>query len=190
MAEHAWRRAEELLFERSRTAIQNFGRQHPGESFSLFAYVVDSLFTGVSLNFDTASNSLSEAMRHQQRKERIRNQVFEQDRGWEQARYLVAEPSQQIRDFNHHGSWRHELIEFVPLPEWGTFFAECDDDQQGEELEGRVIVSLWRVVERLVQANAFDGLTRVAPFRLGFQFHDDEFVVLRILDWPGDEGGG
>jgi len=187
MAAPDWRRAEELLFEWSRTVIQDFGREHSRESFSLFAYVVDSLFTGVSINFDTPANSLSEAKRHQRREVKARNHIFEQDRGWERARYYVAHPSRQIDDFNHRGSWRYELIEFVPLTEWGTFFAEGDDEQRGAELEGRVIVALWRIVDRLVQAKAFDGLRRVAPFRIGFKFHDEDFVVLRILNWPDDD---
>jgi hypothetical protein len=185
MAEPDWRQAEERLFERSRTAIQDFGREHSSESFSLFAYVVDSLFTGVSFNFDTAANSLSEAKRRQRREVEDRNRLFASARGWEQARYRVAHPPRQIHDFNHQGPWRYERVEFVPLPEWGGFFAGIDD-QGAVELEGRVIAAFWRVVDRLVQAKAFDGLRRVAPFRIGFELYGEEFVVLRILDWPGD----
>jgi hypothetical protein len=185
MAEPDWRQTEELLFERSRTAIQDFGREHSHESFALFAYAVDSLFTGVSLNFDTSTNSLSEAKHRQQREVEDRNRLFASARGWEQARYRVAHPSRQIHDFNHQGSWRYERVEFVPLTEWGDFFTGCDD-QGAVELEGRVIVALWRVVDRLAQAKAFDGLRRVAPFRIGFELYGEEFVVLRILDWPGD----
>jgi hypothetical protein len=185
MAKPDWALAEELLFERSQTAIQDFGREHPGESISLFAYVVDSLFTGVSLNFDTAANSLSEAKRRQRREVEERNRLLSSAGGWEQARYRVAHPSRQIFDFNHKGSWHYERVEFVPLHEWEAFF-EGIDDQGAVELEGRVIAALWRVVDRLVDAKSFDGLRRVAPFRIGFELHGEELVVLRILDWPGD----
>jgi hypothetical protein len=69
----------------------------------------------------------------------------------------------------------------VEVPAWEHYFNSCED---ASELEDRIIVALWRVTDRLVQANTFEVLRRAAPFRIGFAFHDDAMVVLRILDWP------
>jgi hypothetical protein len=186
MAEPDWRQAEELLFERSRATLRRFGRKHPGDPLASFAYTVDSLFAGVGLNFDTQANSLSKAKDHQRHEVEHRDRILTSDSGWEHARYYVTDPARQIDDFNRYGSWQYELFEFVPLAVWEVFFSSCDD-HGAAELEGRVITALWRVVNRLVEVQAFDGLRRAPAFRIGFEFHDGDFVVLRILDWPGDD---
>src|SRR4051812_5755205 len=95
-----WRNAEELLFERSQSAIRRFRSEHPDESFSLFAYSVDEMFAGVALNFDTAANSLTEAKAHQADEVEGRNRHFASDDGWRHARHYVADPAHQIDDFN------------------------------------------------------------------------------------------
>ena len=195
MAEPDWSQGEELLFERCLAALKRFGREHPDEAVSLFAYTVDTVFSGVGLNFDTPTSSLTEAKEHQRYEIEHRNHIFASDTGWKDAANSVSEPCRQIDDFNRRGAWRYEQFEFVPVPAWEDFFngmCGSDDDEgsdlQGRELEGRVIATLWRVTDRLVRAQAFDGLRRVPPFRIVFGFHDDEIVVLRILDWPGADG--
>ncbi len=185
MAETNWHQAEEVLFEQSQSIIRQFGLEHPDERFSLFAYSVDSDYAGVALNFDTPTNSLHRAKAHQRYRVKYLNELFASEDGWQNARYSCSHPPNQIDDFNR-GSWQYELVQFVPLPAWEEYFNSCEE---APELEGRIIVALWRVVDRLVEARAFDGLRRAPPFRLGFAFHDDDFVVLRILDWPNLEQG-
>jgi hypothetical protein len=187
MTELDWGRAEDLLFERSREIIRQFAQAHPTELLSFFAYTVDSEYTGVALNFDTPANSLRKAKAHQRYEVDHRNRLFALAWGWENARYHVAHPTTQIDDFNRQGPWKYKLVEFVPLAAWEEYFRSSEE---APELEGRIISALWRVVDRLVEDKAFDGLRRAAPFRIGFGFHDDEMVVLRILDWPsaGPEG--
>jgi hypothetical protein len=180
MARSSWDQAEEVLFEQSQSIIRQFSLEHPDEWFSLFAYSVDSEYAGVALNFDTPVNSLHRAKRHQRDRVKYLNELFASQDGWKNARYHVANPTNQIDDFNR-GSWRYELVQFVPLPACEEYFNSCEE---APELEGRIIVSLWRVIDLLIEARAFDGLRRMPPFRLGFAFHDDNFVVLRILDWP------
>jgi hypothetical protein len=97
-------------------------------------------------------------------------------------------------------------VEFVQLPSWENYFLECEERclealcspwtaaareryypgcEMVSELEGRVTAALWRVVDRLVEINAFARLKRAAPFRIGFILGQDaKFITLRILDWP------
>lgn len=57
--------------------------------------------------------------------------------------------------------------------DWGDDYAE-----------GNTRIVLWRVIERLIESNAFGQLPLASPFRLGYQMHDDALTVLRILNWP------
>ncbi len=188
MLEPDWDGAEDLLFERTQIILRQFAHEHPDELVSLFFYTVDSEFTGVGVNFDTPGNSLREAKAHQRYEIEYRDQLFAAERGLqEEARYFVAHPGRQIDDFNRCGPWKYHVFEFVELPAWEAY---VNSSKEAPELEGRIITALWRVSDRLVKTNAFDLLRRMAPFRIAFAFHDDEMVVLRILDWPdvGDEG--
>jgi hypothetical protein len=181
MAESNWIDAEETLFKQTRQVLGRFAENHPEEVCSFFAYTVDADFKGVGVNLETPANSLRRAQAHQRHQIQQRNEVFAEERGWERAHHIVAHYSNRIEDWNHSDPFRHELFEFVALPAWEKF---AQAGIEAEKLEGRVIMSLWRVVERLVEAGAFDVLRRVPPFRVGFAFHDDEMIVLRILDWP------
>jgi hypothetical protein len=181
MVKPDWGGAENELFEQSQRVIRRFAEEHPSESFSLFAYTVDSEFTGVGLNFDTAANSLQKAKAHQQYEVGYRNRMFTKERSWEHAQYFVANPSRQIDDFNRDGAWQYDVIAFVHLAAWDEY---CHGSEETPELMGRIIMALWRVTDRLIEVKAFDRLRRAVPFRLGYSFHDDNLVVMRILDWP------
>jgi hypothetical protein len=181
MAKPDWAHAEEILFEQTRQILRRFATDHPEEFCSFMLYTVDADYAGVGINLDTPANSMRRAQAHQRHQIQYRNEIFAEDRGWETARHAVAHPTNRIEDWNHSDPFKYELLEFVPLPAWEKY---AQAEPEGEELEGRVIVSLWRVVERLVEAGAFEPLRRTPPFRIGFAFHDDEMIVLRILDWP------
>jgi len=57
--------------------------------------------------------------------------------------------------------------------------SESEDDYA----QGNARVVIWRVVERLVEEDAFAQVQMAPPFRVGYQIDDDELVVLRILAW-------
>lgn len=181
VSESDWSAAEDTLFERSAAAIRQFAAEHPEDLFAIFAFTVDSNYTGVALNFDTWANSLSEAQRNERYQVGHRNRLFAMDGGWRNARYAVAHFTNRVDNCNLRGSFRYELVSFVELRVWEDCF---NGSQDSPELEGRIIASLWRVVERLVASGAFDGLRRSSFFRIAFGFHDDETIVLRVLDWP------
>lgn len=179
-----WTSAEDMLFEQSAAIIRQFATDHSDEQFSTFAFTVDCLYTGVALNFDTLKNSLAEAQRHERYQIKYRNQLFAEENGWRDARYFVAHPTRRVDDCNLRGSFKYELVAFVAVPVWEDYFNTSEDCTK---LEGRVIVALWRVVDRLVNVGAFDGLKMSSCFRIAFSFHDDEMIVLRILNWPRAE---
>ena len=181
MSESDWASAEGVMFERSAAVIRQFAADHPDELFAAFAFTVDSDYAGVALNFDTLENSLAEAQRAERYQVEHRNRLFATDRVWQNARSYVAHHTNRVDDCNLRGSFKYDLVTFVELAVWEDYFNGSEDCP---ELEGRVIVSLWRVVDRLVASGAFDGLRKSAFFRVAFSFHDDEMIVLRVLNWP------
>jgi hypothetical protein len=172
------------LFERSVALIPKFALEHSEELFAAFAFTVDSEFAGVALNFDTLENSLLEARREEQSRLNHLNRLFATEHGWRNARYFVAHHTNRMDDCNLRGTFKYDLIAFVELPVWEDYF---NSSEECPELEGRIIVSLWRVVDRLVSSGAFDGLRLSSCFRVAFSFHDDEMIVLRVLNWPRPE---
>lgn len=54
-------------------------------------------------------------------------------------------------------------------------------------LEGSTRLVFWKVLERLIDSGLFSHLHLSSPFRVGYQFHDQELIVLRILNWPKAE---
>lgn len=181
MTQQDWQSAEDILFERSQEVIRQFASEHTNEVFSLFAYSVDCEFTGAALNFDTRENALKKARRQESSRIKHLNSLFALEHRWEHARYEIAHHTNRMIDFNLRSSWKYNLVAFVELPVWENFF---NSDEETSELEGRIIVSLWRVVDRLVAAGVFDVIHQGEPFRIAFGFHDDETIVMRILNWP------
>jgi hypothetical protein len=181
MAKPDWQSAEDVLFEKSRAIIGQFSHAHPDELFSLFAFTVDSEYEGVALNFDTPENSLKQARRDERYRVAHLKSLFALEHGWKNARYSVAHQTTRMVDWNPRGEWKYDLVAFVELPVWEDYF---NSSEETPDLEGRIIVALWRVADRLIEAGAFDGLRQGSPFRIAFSFHDDETIVLRILNWP------
>jgi hypothetical protein len=181
MVQPDWTAAEVTLLERSAAVIRQFTEAHADEVFSTFAFTVDSDYAGVALNFDTLEHGLKEAQRAERYQIKHRNQLFAGERGWENARYYVAHQTNRVDDWNRRGSFKYELIAFVELPAWEDYF---NGSEECPELEGRIIVSLWRVVDQLVSSGVFEGLRLSSCFRVAFAFHDDEMIPLRILNWP------
>lgn len=58
---------------------------------------------------------------------------------------------------------------------------------EDDYIEGHVRIILWKVIERLIASDTFSQLHLASPFRVGYEFHDGDLLVLRILNWPTRE---
>jgi hypothetical protein len=106
---------------------------------------------------------------------------------WQSAHYFTINP--RVVDYTPHaGAFAYhvgsglevDVLRHLQGSENYPESRETEDDYA----QGNVRVVIWRVVERLVEVDAFAPLRRAAPFRVGYQIDDDELVVLRILTWP------
>lgn len=182
-----WPEIEETLFNVGKIAIMRFAKEHPQELCSFFAYawmVIDGDF---SICFDTSSNALRAAKANEHEAMERRERMLGGTQAWRNARYFLTNP--HIVDYTSDiDLFAYPLYEHVQIDSWNAFATnEALPKNRSKEdtyLEGNVQLIIWKVFERLIKEELFNFLSLASPFRLGYQFHDQELVVLRILNWP------
>lgn len=149
--------------------------------------IVDGDF---SICLDTLSNARSRARENEQEVIEHRKKILGGKDAWKMARSLLAEPG--IIDY----ALAVDLFTYAPyvdifFEDWEVLSSNelAPKSQAWEEsyLEGNTRLVLWKVLERLIDSDIFSHLHLSSPFRVGYQFHDQELVVLRILNWPQAE---
>ena len=205
-----WKQSEEVLFQKGKEAIFRFAEEHPDEVCSFFAIYSDFCYGDVAFMFDTLDNSLLEAKRHEGHLVKRWQDWFDDDSqhrdprffrpAWELAYTSFSSPlrgRKRIDDYNAFGSFKYESYLVVDFADWRAYFesdefmarvSSEDEPRKPDPFEGNVILLIWKVIERLLHEGMFQKLTLSSPFRVGFQFHDAELVVLRILNWPPHKG--
>jgi hypothetical protein len=183
-----WQSLEDRLFEQSVVVIKQFAEEHPESICASFAYDTDPAEGYFLLSFDTAENSLRQAQTNEQRAIERRKRWLTQESSWTVASYRsknthVSDRSPGVDCFAYH---IYAELRFPELPA----FKESENYPPGglpvedDYIEGHVRIVLWRIIERLIADGAFMQLHLASPFHIGYQFHDEDLLVLRILNWP------
>ena len=107
---------------------------------------------------------------------------------WRWAKHQVSTPV--LSPFNtDSGDFEFPEYADVEFPAWVKLAAKGNypkgAEHEDDYLESNARLVMWRVAERLVAENAFAPLTLASPFLLGYSIHDQEEVILRMLNWPG-----
>lgn len=182
-----WQAVEEELYARSREAILRFASEHPQARCSFFAYDANPIYGEFFVSFETAEHSLQQAQENEQRAMKRRNQMLGHPEAWRAARHFSSYPV--VTEYNAHvGRFAHHMYDPIQVSELEELSASgaYPKGQETEDgyIEGNAHIVLWHVIERLIESSAFSPLTLASPFRVGYQFHDEALVVLRILNWP------
>lgn len=185
-----WKDIEETLFSEAKAAIFRFAEEHSGEICSFFAFawmIVDGDF---SICLDTFSNAQRRARDNERTAIEDREQFLGGKHAWGSAHSFLAEP--RIVDY----APAVDLFAYAPyadifFEDWEAFASNESVPKSRAWEEGYIMGStrlvLWRVLERLIDGDIFACLHLSSPFRVGYQFHDQELIVLRILNWPQAE---
>lgn len=197
---HQWKDMEEGLVTAAKDAIAQFRDQHPQETCSFFACACLPDQDDFVLGIDTWDNALITARKWEATIVAQRNlelsQEPEKDSGelepWQYALSLAKE--QQILDYTPN---IRQFPFLFPVPGAKQWFVGWRDPRShglfiGEEdgyLAGSICLVLWKVMERLVAEEAFAQLRLSSPFRVGYQFHFDNLVIVRQLNWPYHKEG-
>jgi hypothetical protein len=182
-----WKSVENKLYSESITAINSFTAEYPEEEVCYFAFDSDPVYGYVLICFDTTENSVSEARRQAQRSIEIMREYLASAWNWQTTKSMLI--SSQVLPFtNNTGDFQYQGYAEVKFPEWEKL-AESEKYPQGDfegaddYLEANVSVVFWRVIDRLIEEGKFSMLRMSSPFYVGYGFHDDDQIILRILNW-------
>ncbi len=182
-----WQSLEDRLFKQSKALILQFAAEHPDVLCSFFAYDTNPAYGEFLPSFDSYENMLRMAQEDEQRAIAEREQMLRQEWSWRSAHYMlhsVSDSSPDVSDFAYHIYAEIRIDELEALSVSGTY-PQKNHEAEDDYINGNVRIVLWKVVERLIAAEAFAPLHLASPFRVGYQFHDDgHFIVLRLLNWP------
>jgi hypothetical protein len=186
-----WETSDRKLYKASGAAIRRFTHGHPGHSLRCFFFDCDEPRYGrVSISLDTPENNIRavkelEKYAVERRSSNLRGKIT-----WEWAKYQLCTPL--LSPFNtNSGDFEFPEYAEVEFPAWAKL-AEKGDYPKGAEheddyLESNARLVMWRVAEQLIAENAFAPLALASPFLLGYSVHDQEEVILRMLNWPGPD---
>jgi hypothetical protein len=182
-----WQQVEERLFEESKAAILQFAVAHPDEVYAIFTYYSEPYCGCFTLFIDTLAHSLQVARYHEQNAIRRRKQMLNHEQMWTSAKYFSTQPPVRYHTPSV-GSFATPFFASVQFEGWQEF-ADSDDYPKAEAwqddyLEGNTRIVIWKVLERLIESGVFEQLLLASPFYLGYELHDEELVILRILHWP------
>ncbi len=182
-----WQALDDQLVERSRQAIFQFATEYPNVTCSFFAYEANPIYGDFHMSFETYEHSLLEAQKNEQRAIARRTQMLSHERSWRSAKYFSTDPlvtdySPSVGRFAHLMYAGFKVRELNDLSVSGQY--PQGQKHQDDYIEGNVRIVLWKVIERLIANETFNQLTLASPFRVGYQYHDEALVVLRILNWP------
>lgn len=181
-----WQEAEDALFAACGEAIERLQREQPDATVSFFAFDSEPSAGYALISIDTPENEQKNAIKEQEYEVALRLKKFSGEKAWESTEYYIQQ--RQPKTHSHStGAMEFAQWESVELESWEEFLQEIEEEelfQRHDYLMGHARLIFWRVFERLIVENAFASLKLASPFRLGYNFHDESLVVVRILNWP------
>lgn len=183
-----WKLSDRELYKASVASIKRFSRENPRKSVCCFFFACDEPRYGhISINLDSFTNNIRAAKQLEKFAVERRAKNLQGKLTWRWAQHQLSSPSLSVFNTNS-GDFEFQAYANVKFPAWITL-AETGKYPKGMEheddyLESNARLVMWRVTEQLVSTNAFASLAMASPFLLGYSIHDQEEVILRILNWP------
>jgi hypothetical protein len=186
-----WKKTEDRLFKWSQTTIRKFGREYPNENICAMFFDSEPRYGYVVLAFDTFENSIRSAKEMENFAIKSRNRNLNDADAWCNARYQINTPVLSVFNTNS-GDFVYPDYAEIEFKAWQRLVESKNYskkypkrfDQDDDYLDGNVRILLWKVVERLIATKSFQPLKLASPFIVGYAFHDEEEVILRVLNWP------
>lgn len=183
-----WDACDHKLHKASVAAIKAFSRENPDTEVCCFFFDCDEVQYGhIAISLDTPENNLETAKELEKFAIENRRSNLRGKTAWKNAKYHLASPSVSPMNTNS-GDFEFGEIADVEFPAW-TKHAEANEDAEKPDdvddyLESNARLVMWRVAEKLLAEKAFAPLKLASPFLVGFAIHEQEEVVVRILNWP------
>lgn len=182
-----WQIVESHLLSQSEVAVRQFVAQHGNEQCSFVAYAVDPYYGRFRICFDTLENGVHVARDNERRAMERRARMLTYDWSWQNAKDLSTKPRvteypPYTSDFAHYD---YATMEFSGWPDFARSPHYPKGDRGPDDyLEGNVRITIWRIIDALINGEIVKQLNLASPCRFGYQFHDEELIVMRIVNWP------
>jgi hypothetical protein len=183
-----WNEIENLIYNESVAAIDKFTKEHASEEVCYFAYDSEPYYEYVLIAIDTSDNSLSKAKYYTQTSiERVK-EFLQHDRDWQMAKATMISAN-TLPFTNNTGDFKYRNFAEIKFEGWQEFadseiYPQGEFEDEGDDyLEGNLAIIFWKVIDRLIQENQFSKFQMSSPFYLGYGFHDEDQILLRILNW-------
>jgi hypothetical protein len=183
-----WLSSDQKLHKASVAAIKRFAREYSDAEVCCFFFDCDEPRYGhLSISLDTLANNVLVAKELEKDAIEARRKNLRGKLSWQCAKHELSTPV--ISPFNTN-SGDFEFAEYaeVDFPAWVKLAEQVNypkgSDDEDDYLESNARLVIWRVAEQLVKEKAFAALNLASPFLLGYSMHDQEEVILRLLNWP------
>ena len=187
-----WQRDEDALFEASIRVLKQFATDNPDQIVSAFGFDSEPCYGYALIAIETPATAFAVAADRETRQIENRYRYFARADAWKRAKSYTSREAIDYSDST--GYFAYPNLETVQFSGWEVFangdsYPEPDKATNPDYMEGHACLMFWRVSERLIAQGAFDALKLWTPFRIGFNFHDERFVTLRMLNRPTAPGG-
>jgi hypothetical protein len=182
-----WRASEEKLYAASIAAIRKFARERSEQPVCFFAFDANPRYGDVQIAFDTLENNIRSAKELEQFAIERRERMLSGEDAWQSAKYFLGTPV--LDAFNTDmGDFAFKECAKIQFPDWEELAEEggypVGADYQDDYVDSSARLVMWRVAKRLVAEEAFKVLRLDLPFMVGYGIHDEEDVILYLLNWP------
>jgi hypothetical protein len=193
MDEAQWDVFLQRLLDASRAAIRRFAAEHPAGELCYFAFDSEPRYGYVLTCFNTSRANLQHVREWHDKRVAYRKELLSQSVWRDHAYYQVKANS--VSPFcNNTGDFAYQDFAEVKFPEWQAF-AESNDypeasNDNDDYLQNRVALIFARALDTLAEEGSFSGLRLSSPTMLGFGFHDQDQLIVRMLNLPTPGGSG
>ena len=169
----------------TREAIISFSSTHPNEEVCYFAFDCDPIYGYVLACFNTTDNSLRYVKERQERNLLRGKKILGNDKYRDNAYYYV-ESLNVPPHCNNTGDFKYQGYSEISFPEWEEYSRSDEypksEGHKDDYLDNRVAFIFWQALTQLVEEGAFSNLKLASPTLVGFMFHDQQEIVVRILN--------
>jgi hypothetical protein len=141
----------------------------------------------MSISLDTLENNIRTTIELERFAIENRQKNLSGEIAWQSAQYQLGTPTlspfnTNSGDFEFQGYAEVEFPAWIELAEKGSY--PRSEEHEDDYLESNARLVMWRVAEQLVADAVFADLKLASPFMVGYSLHDQEEVLLRLLNWP------
>ncbi len=182
-------RIEPLVIKEASEHLAVFAAENPGLLVSQFAFDCNPDYGSLLMCLDTHENTVAFARENEEDRTQRRKTDLSYDNPEYALNTLQHAGGFPVVPYNTScGDFEHQGFADLKLDGWTEY--RFDDGYPGnlpesgeDSLQAKTGIFLSRVVDGLVDQDAFAGLSKTKPFLVSIAFHDGTHAVLRILNW-------